>query len=78
MQVTVYSGGMSTLMRATRPPNRRRKHAITLYLSGTEFGQLKRLSEHRDMNSNELLRKMIDRAARKLPPATPSPGKETS
>ena len=78
MHVTVYSEGMSTLMRATRPPNRRRKHAITLYLSAAELDQLVRLGQHRDMNSNELLRKMIDRAARKLPPATPGPGKETS
>ena len=77
MQVTVYSGGMIGLAREA-PPNRRRKHAITLYLSAAEHDQLVRLGQHRDMNSNELLRKMIDRAARKLPPATPSPGKETS
>jgi hypothetical protein len=68
---------MSTLMREPGPKNRTRKHMVSLYLSGTEKDQLVRLGQHRGLNHNELLRKMIDRAARQLPTSPPSPGKET-
>lgn len=65
---------MSTLLRETpkrNPLNRKRKHAVTLYLSDAEFDQLKRLAVYRDANHNELLRRMITNAARALPAPPP-------